>query len=175
MKLRPHHVLDIISGYGQGVDFMPHPYGHAVHTVARSILSDLDLDLEFMIGADEICRPCTHLRSDGRCDDVLSQLDPPISKQKYNDDLDKRLLDYLGLATSSVMTVRKYLEIVAKNLPGVEKICTHPGEDQEARLCGLQHGLARLGIAGDVCLDRLTGGTESECGTGCLRTRPFLH
>jgi len=146
MKLRPHHVLDIVSGYGQDVEFKPHPYGHAVHTVARSILSNVDLEFEFAVGADEICQPCTHLRPDGQCDDVLHQLEPPISKQKYNDDLDRRLLDYLGLTPAKAITIREYLEVVAKSLPGVEKICTHPGEDQEARRRGLQRGLARLGI-----------------------------
>ena len=147
MKLRPHHVLDIISDHGHGVEFKPHPYGHAVHTVAGAILPNVDMDVELVIGADEICRPCIHLQPDGRCDDVLHQVDPSISKQKYNDDLDKRLLDYIGLTSSRVMTIRRYLEIVAKHLPGIEKICTHPGEDQETRLAGLQQGLTRLGIS----------------------------
>jgi len=149
MKLRPHHVLDIISDYGHDAKFVPHPYGHAVHTVARAILSNPNLEVELVIGADEICRPCTHLRPNGLCDDVLRQLDPPISKQQYNDDLDGRLVNYLGLTLPTVMTIRKYLEIVAEHLPGVEKICTHPGEDQETRLTGLQHGLVRLGITED--------------------------
>jgi len=64
MKLRPHHVLDIVSAIGHGAEFRPHPYGHAVHTVA-------------------------------------------------------------------------------------EAICTHPGEDREKRLKGLQLGLAKLGIGSD--------------------------
>jgi hypothetical protein len=148
MKLRPHHVLDIISGHGHGVEFKPHPYGHAQHTVAAAILSNAELEIELVVGADEICRPCTHLRPDGQCDDVLRQLNPPVSKQKYNDGLDERLLKYLKLTSTRAMTIRKYLEIVAKNLPGVEKICSHPGEDQKARLAGLQNGLAKLGIGG---------------------------
>ena len=146
MKLRPHHVLDIIADHGRGAELKPHPYGHAVHTVARSILSNPDLEVEFVIGADEICRPCAHLRPDGLCDDVLRQLNPPVSKQKYNDGLDERLFDYLGLASGRVTTIRKYLEIVADHVPGIETICTHPGEDPAARLQGLQHGLDRLGV-----------------------------
>ena len=148
MKLRPHHVLDIISGYGHDSKFAPHPYGHAVHTVAHSILSDLELDVEFVIGADDICRPCKHLQPDGLCNDFL-QRDPPVLKQDYNDDLDKRLFQYLDLTSARVMTIRKYLEIVAKNLSGIVKICTHPGEDQKARLNGLRQGLAKLGVRAD--------------------------
>ena len=109
-------------------------------------MANLELEIEFVVGADEICQPCTHLLDDGQCDDVLSQLDPPISKQEYNDDLDRRLLDYLGLTRGATMTVREYLETVARHLPGVERICTHPGEDRNARLEGLQLGLAKLGI-----------------------------
>lgn len=150
MKLRPHHVLDIIADYGHGAEFKPHPYGHAVHTVARAILAQVERQIEFVVGADEICRPCIHLQSDGRCDDVLSQLDPPISKQAYNDDLDTRVLNYLGLESSESMTIRKYLEIVARHLPGLEEICTHPGEDRATRLQGLQQGVARLGISGGM-------------------------
>ncbi len=146
MKLRPHHVLDIISGYGHGTEFKPHPYGHAVHTVAAAILTNLGLEIEFVVGADEICRPCRHLRPDGQCDDVLHQLDPPVSKQKYNDDLDRRLIDCLGLTTSGTTTIREYLEGVVKHLPGIEEICTHPGEDRKARLEGLRQGLTKLGL-----------------------------
>lgn len=145
LKLRPHHILDIISTYGHGGEFEPHPYGHALHTVAQSILSDPDLEAELVIGADAICQPCTHLRPDGQCDDVLQQLSPPVAKQAYNDDLDTRLLDYLGLA-SRVVTIRDYLTVVAENLPGIVSVCTHPGEDPEARLGGLVEGLTKLGV-----------------------------
>ena len=146
MKLRPHHVLDIISGYGHAVKFKPHPYGHAVHSVAQIILSDTKLKVEFIAGADEICQPCKHLTSNGLCDDVLSQTDPPLSKQEYNDALDHRLFDYLGFAPGTVMTILQYLEIVDKKVPGIEEICTHPREDQRQRLDGLIQGLIKLGI-----------------------------
>jgi hypothetical protein len=146
MKLRPHHILDIISGYGHAAEFKPHPYGHAVHSVAQAILSDTELKVEFIVGADEICQPCRHLTSDGLCEGVLHQLDPPLSKQEYNDTLDRRLFDYLGFAPGTVMTIRQYLKIVDKKVPGIEEICTHPKEDQRQRLDGLIRGLIKLGI-----------------------------
>jgi hypothetical protein len=71
MKLRPHHLLDIISDYGHGVEYTPHPYGHALHTVAAQVLTDLSLEIEFVLAADAICDPCRHLQSNGVCDDVL--------------------------------------------------------------------------------------------------------
>ena len=146
MKLRPHHILDIISNYGHNVELKPHPYGHAVHRVAEAILSDMEIMVEFIVGADEICQPCKHLTSDGLCDDVLHQLDPPISKQEYNDALDRRLFDYLGFEPGRTIAIRQYLEIVNKKIPGVEEICTHPKENKRQRLDGLIRGLIKLGI-----------------------------
>ncbi len=146
MKLRPHHLLDIVSGYGQDVKFGRHPYGHALHTVAETVLSNLELTAEFVIGPDEICAPCRHLRPDGLCDDVLHELDPPISKQEYNDGLDRRLFAYLGIAPGTLMVVREFLAMVERKVPGIEKLCTHPKEDQQRRLDGLTKGLLKLGI-----------------------------
>jgi hypothetical protein len=146
MKLRPHHLIDIVSDYGQGVVFKPHPYGHAVHTVAECVLNDLDLEVAFVLGADTICMPCRHLKADGQCDDVLSQLEEPAPKQAYNDALDGKLFAYLGMEPAARMTVRAFLEKVSRRTPGIEKICTHPGEQESERLKGLEEGLTRLGV-----------------------------
>ena len=152
MKLRPHHLLDIITDYGHGVEFRPHPYGHALHTVAAQVLTSPGLAVEFVLAADEICHPCRHLRSDGQCGtdvpirDVLHQLGEPKSKQAYNDELDRKLFSYFGMRPGEEMTVGAFLEKVNQHTPGVEKICTHPGEEEEDRLEGLENGLTRLGI-----------------------------
>lgn len=146
MRLRPHHLLDIISAYGHDAEFKPHPYGHDLHRVAQAVLSNMEVKVEFIVGADEICRPCKHLRSDGRCDDILQDLSPPISKQKYNDDLDHRLFAYLGFSPGTIMTVRQFLKILKEKVPGIEMLCTHPTEDKKIRLDGLMRGLFKLGI-----------------------------
>ena len=149
MKLRPHHILDIISGYGVGVEFKPRPYGHSNHIVAGKILSDLDTKIQLVVGADAVCQGCKHLLPNGQCDDVLSQLTPSPSKQAANDVLDCRLLDYLNIKLGAVMTVREYLEIVNKKVPGIESICTHFKEDPQERLRSLTQGLIKLGIRRD--------------------------
>lgn len=146
MDLRPHHLLDVVTGIGQGQEFAPHPYGHNVHVIATMVLAGIDWTARFVIGADEICRPCRHLGKDSRCDDVLQQLQPPISKQLYNDGLDTKLVAYLGLRPGSEMTVRQYLELVNRHVPGIERICSHPGEEPGERLAELVQGLVRLGV-----------------------------
>jgi hypothetical protein len=143
MRLRPHHLLDIITQYGAGVPFHPHPYGHAVHTVAEAVLADPDVTIEFVVGADDICAPCKHL-IEGRCDDVLSQLDPPLSKQDYNDDLDRRLLARLGIPEGSQLTCRTFAALVRDQMPGTGEVCTHPKEDPASRLSRLTTGLEAL-------------------------------
>ena len=144
MKLRPHHLIDIITDYGHDVEFKPHPYGHAVHTVAAKVLANLDLEVEFVVAADAICLPCQHLQPDGQCDDVLHQLASPVLKQTYNDELDNGLFAHFGMKPGVRMTVGAFLKMLAEHTPGIEKLCTHPGEEQASRLEGLKRGLARL-------------------------------
>jgi hypothetical protein len=146
VKLRPHHLLDILTSYGNGEKFEPHPYGHALHIVGPKVLAHLELPVTFVVAADDICAPCKHLRPDGTCDDVLSQLSPPISKQEYNDKLDRRVLACLDLRPGATLTARAYFELVNRHVPGIEKICTHPKEDEQRRLAGMIKGLEMLGI-----------------------------
>jgi hypothetical protein len=147
-SLRPHHLLDILCDYGHGITYQPHPYGHALHTVAAEVLSNLDLKITLVVAADSICQPCRHLHPDGRCDDVLGQLPDSPSKQAYNDALDRRLWAFLKLDQGQTMTVREFCQRVSLNLPGIEKVCTHPSEDEQYRLTGLQKALHQLSIGG---------------------------
>ncbi|MDP4224444.1 MAG: hypothetical protein Q8868_14145 [Bacteroidota bacterium] len=146
LKLRPHHIIDIITGYGNNVQYQPHPFGHARHLVAPKLLSDLNLKVKLVLGADDICTGCRNLLPNGKCSDVLAQLTPSPSKQAYNDVLDSRLFDHFTLAPDCTLSTGEYLEIVNKHTPGLERICTHPKEDPEERLTGLINGLKKLGI-----------------------------
>ena len=146
MRLRPHHLIDIVSKHGHGVKFRPHPYGHALHIVAEQVVNNPDLEVQFVLGADEICYPCRHLRADGQCEDVLHQLEEPISKQAYNDELDGKLFSNFQIQPETRMTVSEFLERLNERTPGIEKVCTHPGEKESHRLEGLKKGLIRLGL-----------------------------
>ncbi len=143
LTLRPHHLLDIVTQYGAGHPFTPSPMGHAVHSVAETVIADPDLEVSFIAGADDICAPCRNLVG-GRCIDVLSQLDPPISKQDYNDALDLRLMALLGMEQGTRRTVREFLRMVQTRLDEVAPVCTHPKEDPEARRRHLGAGLREM-------------------------------
>ncbi|NQU88458.1 MAG: DUF1284 domain-containing protein [Mariniphaga sp.] len=146
IKLKPHHILDILRSHGHGRDFKPHKYGHAVHTVAKILIKNSDTKIQLIIGADEICSPCKHLLPNGDCNDVLHQLEVPISKQDYNVKLDLKLLPYFGLKENTILTFKEYLKIVNDKVPGIEEICTHPKEDKNNRLEGLIKGIQKIGI-----------------------------
>ena len=150
LKLRPHHIIDIITDYGKNRQYQPHPYGHSQHLVAPKLLLNLDLKIKLVLEADDICTGCMHLMPDGKCKDVLAQIKPSPSKQAYNDILDSRLFDYFLLSPNCIITSYKYFEIININTPGIEKICTHPKEDTEIRLLGLINGLIKLRIRNAV-------------------------
>jgi hypothetical protein len=143
-------LIDIINKYGHGIEFAPHPYGHALHSVAAQVLDNLSLEIEFVLAADDICHPCRHLQPNGICDDVLSQSVESTSKQVYNDGLDSKLFPYLGLVPGATLTVHQFLERVNQFFPGIEKLCTHPGEQEADRRQGLKAGLSKLGIVSNV-------------------------
>ena len=43
IRMKPHHFVDIVTALGQGqTTYTPHPYGHALHKVAASILTAHD-------------------------------------------------------------------------------------------------------------------------------------
>ena len=147
VRIRPHHILDILVLYGRDLPFKGNlSYTHDQPRVAKQLLSDIDQEVELVLGPDDICRPCNHLQPDGLCDDIIPQADPPLSKQLYSDDLDRRLFSYFDIAPSAIKTVREVYEIANSKMPDIADFCTHPGQEHEAILNGLERGLSLLGI-----------------------------
>ena len=144
LHIRPHHLIDIIRNIGQGRPVVPHPYRHAQHTITQAILAGTEREIRFVIGADDLCKPCIHLTADGMCEDILPQLEYRVLKQQYNDDLDHRVLEYLGLMENSVVNLTAFLDRIEKNLTGLVTICTHPKEDEGSRRFGLENGITLL-------------------------------
>jgi hypothetical protein len=146
IRLRPHHILDIIRNIGNDRKIAPHEYGHLVHIITQSIINDINQECILVNRNDDICGPCIMLNDDKKCLDVLRQLNEPISKQIYNDDLDNRIFHYLGIKPDTIITIKAYLYLVKNDLDGIIKICTHPKEDIEYRRNGLVLGMKKLGV-----------------------------
>lgn len=146
LKLRPHHILDIVRNIGHGIEPKPHEYGHLVHEITIQLISDTEQYCQLVVTNDDICGPCIHLDKYRKCGDVLKQLETPVSKQDYNDHLDHSLLQHLGIQPDSEMRVADFLQQVARVLDEIVEICTHPKEDKEYRFTGLSKGLNTLKI-----------------------------
>jgi hypothetical protein len=142
--LRPHHLIDIIRNIGQERPVVPHPYGHAQHVITAMILDHTVKEVKFIIGADDLCGPCIHLDKNGLCNDVLPQLDTKPSKQCYNDELDHRVMDYLGIHEGEIMQLDCFIDLIGHHLTELCSICTHPKEDRENRLSGMEVGIKKL-------------------------------
>jgi len=144
LHIRPHHLIDIIRNIGQGRPVAPHPYGHEQHTITRNILAGTEREVSFVNGADDLCKPCIHLTAEGICEDILPQLEYRVLKQRYNDDLDRKVMEYLGLKENSVIALDAFLSMIEKNMTGLVTICTHPKENESSRRFGLENGIAIL-------------------------------
>ncbi len=87
IAIKPHHFVDILTDIGGGTtSWEPHPYGHAVHTVAGALLANRDATVRIELGADDICAPCVH-NVDGVCVDTIDtsyRPDAPESKREWN-------------------------------------------------------------------------------------------
>ena len=149
IRIKPHHFVDIITEFGAGTEeWEPHPYGHAVHSVARDVLANRDVTLEMDSGADDICAPCIH-NKDGLCDDTIDtsfRPDAPSSKREWNLIIDKRWYERLGLGDGDRLTASDFvrrLQDALKN--GIEDVYREiPPEMTSRRLENLQTGTARF-------------------------------
>lgn len=103
MKLRIHHFFDIIRDYGIGKEFLPHSYRHSYHKVAGEILADPEIKLEMVVEPDAVCIGCIHLAG-SECDDIIIHRIDFNKKEDFNNYLDKRIMDVLGIPAGTIMT-----------------------------------------------------------------------
>lgn len=144
MRLRPHHLIDIFKGIGNGRDLSkPHEFGHAQHIIAQKIQEEPETVVEFICENDDICMPCRNLGKDNICIDILKL--PPMKKQDYNDALDKKLFDYLNIRPGTKMAVLEFMELVLSKMPEIIAIATHPGADKTYTEQGLLKIREKLG------------------------------
>jgi hypothetical protein len=139
--------VDILTAFGEGREFEPHPYGHAVHTVARRILGDPDVLLEMDLGADDICAPCVHNVA-GLCDDTIDtsfRPDAPPAKRDWNLLIDRRWCDHLSLAPGDRLSARDFCRLLRDRAGDITDIYREIPPDRTARrAANLAAGVDRL-------------------------------
>lgn len=120
MVLKPHHFMDIIKLYGGGIQvFVPDTdYGHDFYRAANEIIGSRQTQIKVTCGADDICRPCRFLGSDRKCTDCISHIKGIRSKNSYNEMLDRRIVDILGLCEDTVYTAEELCRMMG-SYPGL--------------------------------------------------------
>lgn len=147
ITIKPHHFVDIITSFGEGTPFEPHPYGHAVHTVARKILDNIDAEIKIELGADDICRPCIH-NINGFCDDTIDNSYRPLapeSKREWNLLIDKRWCPCLRLKQGDTLAGFELCRRISRCLDEMPHIYREePPEKIAQRQSSLIKGLVKL-------------------------------
>ena len=147
IRIKPHHLVDIITSFGRGMAFEPHPYGHALHTVAERILADPDIVLQMDQGADDICGPCER-NVDGVCDDTIDTSYRPAApprKQDWNLLLDRRWCERLGLEPGGQLTARQFCERLRGHAGALADIYPEmPATHTADRAKNLHNGITRF-------------------------------
>jgi len=148
MLLKPHHFADIVAALGAGrAPSEPHPYGHALHSVAARVLGDRDALLEITLDADAVCAPCRH-NVNGLCDDAIDtsyRPAAPASKREWNGLIDRRWCDGLGLAPGARLGARELCERLgeaAGDLAGIYREL--PAERVAAKAADLREGVRKF-------------------------------
>jgi len=147
IRIKPHHLVDIITSYGRGMAFEPHAYGHDLHVVAKRLLSDRDAMLEIELGADDVCGPCVH-NVDGACDDKIDtsyRPEAPASKQEWNLRIDRRWCERLGIEPGERLTARQFCERLRDHAGSLDDIYPEmPVEHTADRARNMRAGVARV-------------------------------
>ncbi len=148
LRIKPHHFVDIIKSLGAGrAKFEPHPYGHAVHSVAERILADRDATLEMELGADDICEPCKH-NVDGTCDDTIDtsfRPSAPSSKQEWNLLIDQRWCERLGIGQGDRFSAREFCQRLRQQAGDITDIYREiPAARTAERARNLEEGIRRF-------------------------------
>jgi len=141
IKIRPHHLLDIIRDFGNEVKRQTHPWGASLATVSQSILSNIDKKVEFVMGADSICKTCSKLQRH-ICE---AKINNEILMRDYNDRLDKALFSALKIKPGETLPVIEFLRRIHNNIEILE-LFDSPANNPSVRRHGTESALKRLGI-----------------------------
>lgn len=122
INLRIHHFFDIIRVFGKGKSgLFPHPYGHSFHKIAEIIMSNPSLKIKNVIECDSVCDGCVHYKN-GHCDDSISYRKDFASKEKFNDRIDKRIIEKCLIKEGEILTPVQLCEKAKLYLDNIEFI-----------------------------------------------------
>ena len=140
IRIRPHHLLDIIRDYGNEIERDAHPYGASLKEVTDVVLSNIDKKVRLVSRVDSICITCSKLR-DNIC---YAKINDDLLMRDYNDNLDDKLFNVMKLSPESELTVRAFLEIVNRNLSSIIAQFSSTSNKLDVRKAGTVRALKNL-------------------------------
>ena len=141
IKMRPHHLLDILRDFGNNRVRDPHPWGASLNSVTQIVLSNPEREIEFVLKVDSICETCSQLNGN-ICE---ARINEKLLMRVYNDRLDLDLFTELKIKPNTKMTLIEFSAHVSENM-NVLDIFTSPNEDSFLRKKGTLSAFKRLGI-----------------------------
>ena len=104
INLRIHHFFDIIRTFGKREDKLSlHPYVHSFHKIAGIIKDNPGLKIKNVIECDSVCEGCIYYKN-GRCEDSINYRNDFVSKEKFNNWLDERIIEKCLIKKREVLT-----------------------------------------------------------------------
>ena len=127
LKLRIHHVFDIIRDFGSNKKFEKHIYGHSYHIVANNIYEKKINKFKIVVSSDDICKNCIKLVNNKCIDSILHRKDFN-KKEAFNNYLDNRIMEVLNLREYETMSLEELSKISNKYIDNIEYI--YKGNDE---------------------------------------------
>ncbi|MFN8254917.1 MAG: DUF1284 domain-containing protein [Bacteroidales bacterium] len=133
IKIKPHHFFDIIKLYGKGIDiFYPDKqFNHDFYKIANTIVGNPKTEILLTIAADDICQPCNYLGKEKKCIDKINHIEGIDLKEKWNEIIDKRIIEKTGIGEGSKLSARDYCEILMRNLELVNYVWQEENVEQK--------------------------------------------
>ena len=140
IKIRPHHLLDILRDYGNEVKRDFHPFGASLKEITNDILSDINQNIRLVSRVDSICVTCSKLEN-SIC---KARINDDLLMREYNDDLDDNLFDIMDISPGSELSVRNFLEIVENRMSSILTQFSSPNNSPKVRETGTTIAIRKL-------------------------------
>lgn len=109
INIRIHHFFDIIRDIGAAKDIKPHPYGHSYHKYFNLVKNNHLIFFKIVLSCDHICEGCSK-KVNGHCQDKIYHRKDFKSKEKFNDFIDKKILEACFLKEGDIISFTDLLK-----------------------------------------------------------------
>ncbi|MGL1892015.1 MAG: hypothetical protein OCD02_10330 [Spirochaetaceae bacterium] len=139
VKIRPHHLLDMLRDYGNKVVHHTHPFGASVKEVTNIVMSSTE-SFVMVPRVDSICETCSMLE-DEICQAKIRE---DLLMSEYNDDLDDKLFQVMKLKPFMKLTLLDFTLIIDGMLDTILEQFTSPDNNKGLRYIGTKKAISDI-------------------------------